>query len=636
MKRFYLAVPVEFEEETLRKIVQLGIVQLTRDIPLESAEKSELVDICREFLRLYERLSSIVPRVKADGAAEEKTEQKTQVDFDLIKSFVENAGHRLNDATVAIERLEKEIKSLDAARERLEFLSANGLKIDDVGKFPHIFVKTGFMKSSMLPKLGPYVGGTSVVFVSSVGRPRENFVVITGLNEDEPLTEIVLKLLNFEEFTFPPGLNPEPKNAMREVKDTIELKQKAIEDLKTDLANLRMEFETYDLYVSTTLGIEEAKRLVVRTKRKCLIHGWIPSDKMAFLKSKIEEVVPAEKIYLKFENPKPEDNVPAEFKNKGILNSFAVFTNLQGTPNYFEVNPTPIYAFLYVAMFGVMFGDIGLGSVFVFLGFLLMRMREGLFSFSGRATRKLGQVLICCGLCGILFGFLYGNFFLTEIIRPLLLKPLNNMGEISMIALIFGVVQIMLAMILNTINSLRRHDSIRAIFSGRSIVGLSYYSAGIVLAIAFFNSMDFGIFLTRSVIIFTSVALASLIIIFLSPTIEAFTRHKEARLSEKLIEGFGEGLETLIVLIANSVSYIRLAAFAIAHDALALAAVIFAPTIGSIPSYVIMNVVVFLIEGFAALIQSLRLMYYEFSTKFYVDNGVPYKPLKITPLATRI
>ena len=108
------------------------------------------------------------------------------------------------------------------------------------------------------------------------------------------------------------------------------------------------------------------------------------------------------------------------------------------------------------------------------------------------------------------------------------------------------------------------------------------------------------------------------------------------KVSDKLIEGFGEGLETFIVLIANSVSYVRLAAFAIAHGALGLAAVIFTPTVGSLPSYVIMNIIVFLVEGFAALIQSLRLMYYEFSTKFYVDNGVQYKPFIITRLKTKI
>ncbi len=457
MKRFYLAVPVEYEEATLRKIVQLGAVQLTRDIPLESTEKSESVEVCKEFVRQYERLNFILTDVEIEKAKEEKVEEKLETDFGLIKSLVDRAGTKLDDSTMAMERLESEIKNLGVVRERLDFLNENGLRIDDIGKFPHVFVKAGFIKNTMLPRLSAYVGGTSLVSISRPGRSRENFVVVTGLNEDEPLMELVLKLLNFEEFVFPQDLNPEPKNAMQQVKNAVESKQKEIQDLKKHLSELRAEFGIYELYVSTTLSIEEARRLVVRTKKKCLIHGWIPSGKAALLKATIEEVVPSEKIYLKFEDPKPEDKVPAEFKNKGVLGSFAVFTNLQGTTNYFETNPTPIYAFLYASMFGIMFGDIGLGSIFVLLGLFIARKRQGLFAFSRSGTHKLGQILICCGLCGVLFGFLYGNFFLTEVIPPVLLKPLNNMAEISMIALIFGAAQIMFAMVLSTINCLKRH-----------------------------------------------------------------------------------------------------------------------------------------------------------------------------------
>lgn len=636
MKRFYLAVPVEFEEATLRKIVELGVVQLTRDIPIESTEKNESVEVLKKFARLYERLNQIIGDLKAEGAGDENPKETVQPDLNAVKSFADKAEIMLDDSAATMQRLEKETKDLGTAQERLTFLDTNELKIDEIGKFHHIFVKSGFLMSTALPKLSAYIGGTSVVFVARPGRPRENFIVITGLNEDETLTEMILKLLNFEELSFPPGLSPEPKTALQEIKDAIESKQKEIQNVKYSLARLRQEFDFYELYVSTTLRIEEAKGLVARTKKKCLIHGWIPTEKTQLLRNKIEEVVPADKIYLKFDDPKPEDKVPVDIKNRGVLNSFAVFTNLQGVPNYFEVNPTPIYALLYVIMFGMMFGDVGTGGIFVLVGFLLTRLKQGLFVFSKSATHKLGQILVFCGIIAMFFGFLYGEFFLTEITRPILFKPIDNMAEISIIALVFGVVQIMFAMILNTINNVRRSDRLGAVFGSRGLIGLTYYSAGIILAIAFINKMDFSVFLQQGIYIFTAVALLSLVLIFLSPTIKAFARHTRAGFTETLIEGFGEGLETLIVLIANSVSYIRLAAFAIAHGALGLAAVIFTPIIGGIPSFIIMNVVVFVIEGFAALIQSLRLMYYEFSTKFFVDNGVLYKPFKIIRLKTNI
>ena len=634
MKRFYLAVPVEYEDETLRKIVELGVVQLTRDIPLESAEKSETIEICKEFVRLYARLNSIVAETEISSA--EHAEKMAEIDLDRIKSFLDKAETRLDESTKTIEVLETEIKNLAMMRDRLGFLDTYGLRIDEIGSFRHIFVKAGFLRTTQLPKLSENISGTSVIFLAKPGRPRENFVAVTGLNEDQPLTEMILKLLNFEEFVFPQDLNPEPKIALEEVKRRVESTEKEIQNLKQGLSAMRLEFDSFEPWVSMTLRVGEAKDLIARTKKKSLVHGWIPSDKCELLKVRIEEVVPPEKIYLKFEDPNPEDKVPAEFKSKGILGSFAIFTNLQGTPNYFEVNPTPIYAVLYVIMFGMMFGDIGAGAVLILLGFLLTCLRKGLFMFSSSVMRKLGQILLFCGVSGIFFGILYGELFLVDITRPILLRPLDNIGEISVIALVFGSLQITLALILNIINRLRSHDSLRAIFSGHGITGLAYYLAGIALAIAFIQKMNFGVFIQQGFFVFTLIALISLVLIFLSPSIEALKRPNEAKISDKLTQGFGEGLETFIVLIANSVSYIRLAAFAIAHGALGLAAVIFAPVIGNLPSYVLLNIVAFLVEGFAALIQSLRLMYYEFSTKFYVDNGVKYKPLRATSLKTKI
>lgn len=640
MKRFFLAVPTEYEEPALRKIVELGVVQLTRDIPLEVTEKSETVEVCNEFVRLYQRLSSIIPTIpteKPPGKPPERQAEPTaEVTLESVKSFVAKGKTKIDELTMAIEGLENEISNLTVAEERLEFLGTNGLKLNEIGNFRYIFVKAGFLRTTQLPKLHENLSGTSVVSIVKPGRARENFILITGLNEDQPLTEMILKLLNFEEFVFPQDLDADPKAALEQVKSKVESKETEIRNLKRELSSLRDEFDKFEPWVSLNLKIGEAKDLIARTKKKSLVHGWIPSDKCDLLRAQIEEVVPADKIYLRFEDPTPEDRVPVEYKSRGILGSFMIFTNLQGTPNYFEINPTPIYTVLYVVMFGIMFGDMGAGAIFAALGFVLTRLRSGLFSLSGRGLRKLGQVFIACGASGVVFGALYGEFFLMGVTEPFLLRPLDNIAEISIIALVFGAAQISLALVLNTINRLRTHDSLRAIFGGHGIAGLTYYLAGISLAVAFIGKMDFGVFLQQGVLVFTIIALAALALIFLSPSIESLKNRHEAKLSDKLVEGFGEGLETFIVFIANSVSYIRLAAFAIAHGALGLAAVIFTPVVGSVPSYIIMNLIVFVVEGFAALVQSLRLMYYEFSTKFYIDNGVKYRPFKVTSLKTKV
>lgn len=639
MKRFYLAVPVEYEEKTIRKIGELGAVQLTREIPVEGGEKTETVEVCRKFMRLCERMNSILAKVVVERQTKVHTEETAETNLDQIKFFVDEIETKLDESIKSVEKMETEIKGFKVTEEKLGFLDTYGLRVDEIGDFKHIFVKAGFLNNILLPKLSAYVGGTSVVYASKPGRPRESFVVITGLNEDRSFIENALKLLNFEDITFPQNLSPETKQALQDVKDNMELKEKEIKNLKEDLSKIKERFDFFEPYCSDFLQVEEAKGSIARTKKKSLIHGWIPSEKISLLKSQVEEAVQKENVYLKFENPTAQDKVPVQLQSKGLLGSFGIFTYLQGVPNYFEINPTPIYMILYVIMFGMMFGDMGLGMIFVIMGFLLTRMHKGLLVFSPSATRKLGQIIVSCGVSAVFFGVLYATLFLVEEpwgMHPILLSPLEDINEIIVIALIFGVLQITLALTLNTINKLRRKETLKAVFSGHGVVGLTYYLAGVILAIAFIRENSFSAFLKQSIVPFTFIAMISLALIFLSPLIETLLERKKAKLSEKLMEGFGEGLETLIAFIANSVSYIRLAAFAIAHAALGLAAVIFASVVGNVPSFIIMNIIVFLVEGFAAFIQSLRLMYYEFSAKFYAGDGTLYRPFKTLSRKTKI
>lgn len=626
IQRFYLAVPLEDEENVLEKIGKLGFAQLIKGVSVESFEKSETVEACRRFMRLYERLKAILAKITPEKQYERIAEEN-KPNLGQIRLFLDQIEPELESIST-INKVEEEIKNLKMAEERLEFLKKYGLRTDELGNFRHIFVKTGLIKNALLPKLNGYLNGTSVVYASKPGKIGESLIIITGYNEDQSLTEVSLKLLNFDEFKFPQTLNPEPELAQKEVKDSIELKEKEIQNLKEDLLKVKDKFDSLEPTISETLKIEEAKGFIARTKTKSLITGWILSDKVDSLKAEIEKIIPRESIYLRFEHPNPNDEVPVQFKSRSLLNSFESLTYLQGVPNYFEINPTLIYMFLYVLMFGIILGDIGDGSILIILGILLARSRKGLFSFSSSTIRKIGQIIISCGVSAIVFGILDGQLFLFDMGNSIL-NPLANVGQIVIVALIFGVVQISLALSLNIINKIRMREISNAIFRGHGVIGLVYYVSGVFLSISFIREANFNVFLRGSNLFLTLIAIVSLFLIFLSPSIETLIAHRKARFSEKLFEGFGEVLETFVSFIANSVSYIRLAAFAIAHESLGLAATILTPLAGSLFSYLIMNVIAFITEGFAAFIQSLRLMYYEFSTKFYVGDGIPYKPFKI-------
>ena len=198
------------------------------------------------------------------------------------------------------------------------------------------------------------------------------------------------------------------------------------------------------------------------------------------------------------------------------------------------------------------------------------------------------------------------------------------------VALLFGVGQLSLGLVLKIVNLLRRGARIETAFA---VLRLIYYMAGVILAAKYAATMSFGVFTEN--LWLTGIAVTSLIVLFLSPTIEGVLKH-EFKLGKTLMMGGVEFIETFLSYFTNSLSYVRLAAFAIAHSALGLAATILTATIGGTTSYIAMNFLAMTIEALGVLIQCMRLTYYEFFTKFYSNGGSAYRPFLLPKAYGRI
>jgi len=89
-------------------------------------------------------------------------------------------------------------------------------------------------------------------------------------------------------------------------------------------------------------------------------------------------------------------------------------------------------------------------------------------------------------------------------------------------------------------------------------------------------------------------------------------------------------IEMVLSFASNTISFVRLAAFAINHVGLCLAVYILSEmvgTAGSIAIAIIGNIIVIVLEGLIVAIQVLRLEYYELFSRFYSGDGKEYKPI---------
>ena len=92
-----------------------------------------------------------------------------------------------------------------------------------------------------------------------------------------------------------------------------------------------------------------------------------------------------------------------------------------------------------------------------------------------------------------------------------------------------------------------------------------------------------------------------------------------------------EIFEVLLSYASNTISFLRVGAFALSHAAMMGVVIMFAGAeqgIGNIPVMIIGNIIVAGMEGLIVGIQVLRLEYYEMFSRFYSGTGKEFKPFK--------
>ena len=123
-------------------------------------------------------------------------------------------------------------------------------------------------------------------------------------------------------------------------------------------------------------------------------------------------------------------------------------------------------------------------------------------------------------------------------------------------------------------------------------------------------------------------------------TIAAFKWHEaKAGLGERILVTAIETLETGINLFANTLSFMRVAAFSLNHVALALAIFTLANGLGTAGHWltiVLGNIVIIVLEGGIVAIQALRLMYYEGFSRFFSGDGTEFVPLRLSSQQARV
>lgn len=159
------------------------------------------------------------------------------------------------------------------------------------------------------------------------------------------------------------------------------------------------------------------------------------------------------------------------------------------------------------------------------------------------------------------------------------------------------------------------------------VCGLILYSFALFLIAYYFIK---GQLLIPADIIIIIVCILLVLILF-NDKISKFITAKKETTEAPMVEKIFELIEMLLSFASNTISFLRLAAFAINHVGLCMAIYLLADmtsTAGNIIISVLGNIVVLGLEGLIVGIQILRLEYYELFSRFYDGNGTEYNSIK--------
>jgi V/A-type H+-transporting ATPase subunit I len=635
-------------DDVVRAIVRLGILHLIR---LDDQEP------WAENLRSYEAggagakidfLRSRITNLTKDLGIHELTVEAgesipeiTMGDLGEMEKYlatlqlsIEGTVARRNDMTKKLERLE-------AIASEVSPLLSLGIPIER-SMYTFLDVHYGEVRTENVAFIREKIAALAAVFLPVGRREKSELVLLIGLKSDRLKIKRILSEASFEEIEISEAVRKETPQVSGEL-------VKRIDDLKEELAGINREVAVirdenlpkiteYNRSLMIAALLLRFKNYLKRTKKTYILSGWIPSKERRVIEREIMDAAKGRAI---IEVHSPEElpavksgrvKVPVLLKHPRFFKPFEMLLSSYGLPDYKVIDPTFVMAITFLLMFGVMFGDVGHGAVLVLIGALLNRRAK----LPSSTMALFGKLAMYCGTSSIVFGFLFGSVFGFEKLIPhIWMKPMSNIMYFFKIAIYYGIAVITLGIAFNLINTIRARKFTAVVFDHAGILVAIMYWAGIV-AVSFMLS-------NRPIpgkLLLIAIGVPLILIFFKEPIVDIVNRRKV-----HFAQGFGmyvfesliEVMEIFMGYLANTVSFIRVAAFSLAHVGLFIAVFSLADMVSgasggivySILIHIFGNIGIIALEGLIVTIQAIRLEYYEFFGKFFFGGGIAYKPISL-------
>jgi len=603
----------------------LALAEFASFAPQAKEKISELLpeapgdDYVKLFHSAHGRLMKIMSHLQLKPAVDDAMKHEVLPQHELAElnkwlgeiwvecSTCEETSHHYREQLAEIQQQDKALKNFRSLDVDLGLLQ---------GDLQFLHILPGTLPLQHISRLQEALGIIGYTLSEFSHQGNTAHVIVAGLMENRDKLESLLKAAAFHSLNLPSEFRDHPQNVRQKLDDR---RQKVL----TEQTHLQLKIdgkrEQHEQQLQTA-----AARLVAASSfvqfgsalkgrgDLAQITGWVPEHKLDDLHKRLQQILP-ERFLLQERKPTATERqeVPSDTPHGKLLSPFAALVKNYGTPRYGELDPTWLFALTFIAMFGMMFGDVGHGLLIVLGGVLLRHKVRGIAPF-----------MVLAGLSSTLFGFLYGSIFGYEHVLPALwISPLSNPILMLKLAFTWGVGFILLATLITIRNNLVDHRYGEALFDNKGVAGLLLYLGMLFAGYRWFTTAGFG-----------WPEKLALLLPLLTILIYKW-QHIKAPLGERVLVVAIEGFESLMNYISNTLSFLRVAAFSLNHVALAVAVFTLADMMGSTGHWITVvlgNLFILILEGGIVVIQVLRLEYFEGFSRFFRGDGREFRPMRLS------
>lgn len=627
------------ERSLLQTLGRAGVVHLSRaeagpdTAPLQSPDRYQELARCEELLRRVE-----IVRRAAGVADQELAEQPvSSSSLDEVETQLREVEHAWEELSRHRAQLEQRWGQMTTLLDQMAGYDDLKLPLEELGRFAFLHFAIGTIPERNFETLRDSAENNVVFFPLPRRGGRQGMIAVTSRKGRFALDTSLKQA----------GFRPE-KPPVEDGTDVAAFTQQT----RTEQARLAQEIEAAGHRQRALAGevtpvlarlartireeqaILDAQQHFAHTDTAVLITGWAPAEQAAMLEEELRRVT-GDRCVIRLEPPDhvPIERIPVLMRQPRWLRPFAALVAGYGLPGYRDLQPTLMVAVTYMLMFGVMFGDVGHGLLLALGGLAAMLITRN------ERTRDVGLLVLMAGVSSMFFGAVYGSYFGIPSLHHLALwhEPLHEPVSLMLATISVGVVIISMGAVLNVINSFRRGEFLSAALDKFGMAGIIFYWGSLVLIVKYTTLSELGL---AGITLVLLIALPLLGVTLKEPLQYALSRfaghhpHSD-NIFVAFIESAIEAFEAVLTYLANTISFVRLAAYAMSHAAILMATFAMAEAVADTPGiggvlYVVIavigNAIALILEGVVVAVQVLRLEYYEFFGKFFSGSGLPFKP----------